>query len=134
MEGALPSVVAGLIGAVDFWWDVTKTAPGPDQDAKRKALSPRVHQLVNSLNPQDRKSAYAPKAVFLANGARDDGIDIASVKQFVKDLKPSYEAHPDRLAFLEVPDVGHAVTDRMWNEGIQWLVRHLVEKPIRSPR
>jgi hypothetical protein len=128
------SVVAGLIGAVDFWWDVTKTAPGPEQDAKRNALSPRVHQLVNSLNPQDRKTAYAPKAVFLANGARDDGIDIASVKKFVEDLKPSYEAHPDRLAFLEVPDVGHAVTDRMWNEGIQWVVRHLVEKPIRSSR
>jgi hypothetical protein len=128
------SVVAGLIGAVDFWWDVTKTAPGPDQDAKRKALSPRVHQLVNSLNPQDRKSAYAPKALFLANGGRDDGIDIASVKKFVKDLKPSYEAHPDRLGFLEVPDVGHSVTDRMWDEGIQWLTRHLVEKPIRSTR
>ena len=39
-------VVAGLIGAVDFWWDMTKTAPGPDQDAKREALSPRVRQLV----------------------------------------------------------------------------------------
>lgn len=126
------SVVAGLIGAVDFWWDVTKTAPGPEQDAKRKALSPRVHQLVNSINPQDRKSAYAPKALFLANGGRDDGIVIESVRKFVKDLRPSYEAHPDRLALLEVPEAGHTVTDKMWNEGIQWLVRHLVEKPIRS--
>lgn len=128
------SVIAGLIGAVDFWYDVTKTPPGPDQDAKRNALSPRVRQLVNSLNPQDRKSAYAPKALFLANGGRDDGIDIESVRKFVRDLKPSYEAHPDRLALLEVPEVGHAVTDRMWDEGIQWLVRYLVEQPIRGSR
>lgn len=128
------SVVAGLIGAVDFWWDVTKTAPGPEQDAKRNALSPRVRQLVNSLNPQDRKTAYAPKALFLANGGRDDGIDIESVKTFVKDLQPSYKAHPDRLMLLEDPKTGHAVTDRMWNEGIKWLIRHLVEKPIRSTR
>jgi len=32
---------------------------------------------------------YAPKAVFLANGGRDDGFDIASIKKFVEDLKPS---------------------------------------------
>jgi dienelactone hydrolase len=126
------TVVVGLIGAVDFWYDVTKTPPGPDQDARRKALSPRVRQLVNSHNPQDHKSAYAPKALFLANGARDDGIDIESVKKFVKDLQPSYEAYPDRLALLEEPGVGHAVTDRMWDEGTRWLVRHLVEHPIRS--
>jgi hypothetical protein len=121
-----------LIGAVNFWYDVTKTPPGKDQDAKRKALSLRVQQLVNSLDPQDRKAAIAPKALFLANGARDDGIAIASIKKFVKDLRPSYKAHPDRLELLEEPKTGHAVTERMWNEGTRWLVRHLVEKPIRS--
>src|SRR5262249_12704693 len=101
------TVVVGLIGAVDFWYDVTKTPPGADQDAKRNALSPRVRQLVNSLDPQDRKTAIAPKALFLANGARDNGIDIESVKKFVKDLRPSYEANPDRLKLLEEPNAGH---------------------------
>jgi dienelactone hydrolase len=127
------SVVAGLIGAVDFWYDVTKTPPGKEQDAKRNGLSPRVRQLVDSLNPQQRKAAIAPKALFLANGARDDGIDIESVKAFVKDLRPQYEKYPNRLMLLEEPDVGHAVTDRMWGEGTRWLVRHLVEEPGRSP-
>ena len=125
------SVVAGLIGAVDFWYDVTKTPPGKDQDAKRNGLSLRVRQLVNGLDPQDRKSAIAPKALFLANGARDDGIDIESVKKFVKDLRPSYEAYPGRLMLLEEAKTGHSVTDKMWSEGGQWLLRHLVEKPIR---
>jgi hypothetical protein len=111
---------------------MTKTPPGPEQDAKWNALSPRVRQLVNSLNPQDHKSAYAPKALFLANGGRDDGIDIETIRKFVKDLRPSYQAYPDRLALLEEPEVGHAVTDRMWDEGTRWLVRHLVEHPIRS--
>jgi dienelactone hydrolase len=127
------SVVVGLIGAVDFWYDVTKTPPGKDQDAKRKALSLRVRQLVSSLDPLDRKAAIAPKALFLANGARDDGIAIASIKQFVKNLRPSYKTHPDRLELLEEPKTGHAVTDRMWKESTRWLLCHLVEKPIRSP-
>jgi dienelactone hydrolase len=124
------SVVVGFIGAVDFRYDVTKTAPGPEQDAKWKALSPRVRQLVDSINPLERKATIAPKALFLANGARDKGIDIQSIKTFIKDLQPSYKATPDRLRFLEEPDVGHSVTDRMWKEGSEWLQRHLVEKPI----
>jgi dienelactone hydrolase len=128
------SVVVGFIGAVDFWYDVTKTPPGPGQDAKRRGLSPRVRQLVDSLDPKGRKSAIAPKALFLANGARDDGIDIASVKKFVKDLRSSYETHPERLLLLEEAKTGHAVTDRMWSEGSKWFLRHLVEKPIRSSR
>jgi dienelactone hydrolase len=126
------SVVVGLIGAVDFWYDVTKTPPGRAQDARRKALSPRVRQLVGSLNPRDRKAAIAPKAVFLANGGRDRGIDIESIRTFVKELRPSYRSYPGRLAFLEEKEAGHTVTDRMWNEGTRWLLRHLVEQPIRS--
>jgi uncharacterized protein len=128
------SVVVGLIGAVDFWYDVTKTPPGKDQDAKRNALSPRVRQLVNSLDPQKRKAAIAPKALFLANGARDDGIDIESVKTFVKDLRPSYKEWPERLKLLEEPKAGHSLTDRMWTDGTAWFHLHLVEKPIRTQR
>jgi uncharacterized protein len=128
------SAVVGLIGAVDFWYDVTKTPPGPEQDAKRKALSPRVRQLVSSLNPQERKKAIAPKALFLANGARDKGIDIQSIKAFVKELRPSYAHFPERLSFLEEPEAGHAVTDRMWSEGRKWLLRYLVEQPGRASR
>jgi dienelactone hydrolase len=125
------SVVVGLIGAVDFWYDVTKTPPGAEQDARRNALSLRVRQLVNSLDPLGRKAAIAPKALFLANGAKDQ-IDIESIKRLVTDLRPSYEAHPDRLMLLEEPKTGHVVTDRMWREGTAWFVRHLVERPIRS--
>jgi dienelactone hydrolase len=126
------SVIVGLIGAVDFWSDVTKTPPGKEQDVKRKALSLRVQQLVSSIDPLPRKAAIPPKALFLANGAKD-AIDIEGIKKFVKDLEPSYKDHPDRLKLLEEPNTGHSVTEKMWTEGTQWLVHHLLEKPIRSP-
>jgi hypothetical protein len=86
------------------------------------------------LNPRDRKSAIAPKALFLANGARDRGIDVRSIRTFVKELRPSYKDFPGRLTVLEEPKVGHTVTDRMWSGGTRWLLRHLVERPIRSSR
>lgn len=127
------SVIVGLIGAVDFWSDVTKTPPGMEQAAKREALSPRVRQLVDSIDPLPRKKAIAPRALFLANGAKD-AIDIESIKSFVKDLRPDYESFNDRLHLLEEPKTGHSVTDRMWDEGTRWFVRHLMEKPIRLPR
>jgi dienelactone hydrolase len=126
------SAVVAFIGAVDFRYDMTKTAPGPAQDAKWKALSPRVRQLVDSIDPKTRKAAIAPKAMFLANGAGDKGIDIETIKTFVKELRPSYKDNPERLKFLEEPDVGHSVTDRMWKEGGEWLQDHLIEKPSRS--
>jgi len=122
------SVIAGMIGAVDFWYDVTKTPPGKEQDARRAALSPRVRQLVDSLDPLKRKAAIAPKALLLANGAKD-AIDIESIKKFVKDLRPSYKDYPGRLALLEEPKTGHTVTKRMWSEATDWLVLHLLEKP-----
>jgi dienelactone hydrolase len=123
------SVVVGMIGAVDFWSDVTKTPAGRDQDARRDALSLRVRQLVDSIDPLQRKAAIAPKALLLANGSKD-AIDIESIKKFVKDLRPSYEAYPGRLALLEEPKVGHAVTKQMWSEATRWLVFHLLEKPV----
>jgi dienelactone hydrolase len=125
------SVIVGMIGAVDFWSDMTKTRPGPEQDAKRKAMSPRVQELVSSIDPhpEPRKRAFAPKAVLLANGVKDE-IDIETIRRFVKDLRPHYAAHPDRLETIEEPG-GHSVTERMWSEGTKWLERHLVEKPAK---
>jgi len=90
-----------------------------------------VRQLVDSIDPKERKAAIAPKAVFLANGAKDKGIDIQSVKAFVKDLQPGYK---DTARPVEVSRRAgrRALRDRrMWKEGTEWLLRHLVEKPIR---
>src|SRR5262249_6540654 len=112
----------------------TKTPPGPAQDAKRAALSPRVRQLVNSINSRDHMDALAPKALLFANAAKDGGIDIQTIRSFVKHLQPRDAAHPDRPASGEAPAVGHTVTSKVWSEGTSWLVRHLQEKPIRTVR
>ena len=47
-------------------------------------------------------------------------------------FQPSYEAHPGRLMLLEEPKTGHSVTERMWTEGGQWLVTHLIDKARKT--
>ena len=118
-------VVASLIGAVDFWWDVTKLPPGPEQEARKASYGARLRELVASLDPTPRLARIPPKAVLLVNGGRDGYIDIESVRRFVADLEPLYGKDRSRLRFVPLPEAGHGVTDAMWREAQDWIVRGL---------
>ncbi|MEN6578368.1 MAG: dienelactone hydrolase family protein [Phycisphaerales bacterium] len=118
-------VVASMAGAVDFWWDVTKIPPGPEQDQRIASYGPRLRELVASIDPKAHASGIAPKLLFLTNGGRDGYIDIESIRRFVADLEPLYRDDRDRLRFLPCPEAGHEVTETMWKGAQEWIVRGL---------
>jgi len=118
-------VVASIIGAVDFWWDVTKLPPGPEQEARKASYGPRLRELVASLDPRPRLARIPPKALFLTNGGRDEYIDLESVRRFVAEIEPLYGGDRSRLRFLPFPEAGHGVTEAMWKEAQEWIVRGL---------
>jgi hypothetical protein len=122
-------VVASIVGAVDFWWDVTKTRPGPEQESRKASYSPRVRELVTSIDPRPHFDRIPPKALFIASGGRDEYIDIESVRRFVADLEPLYKGNRGRLRFLPFPEAGHGVADDMWKEAQEWIVRGLEKRP-----
>ena len=122
-------VVASIVGAVDFWWDVTKIRPGPEQEARKASYGPRLRELVASIDPRTRFDRIPPKALFLASGGRDEYIDIESVRRFVADIEPRYEGNRGRLRFVPFPEAGHGVTEAMWKEAQEWIVRGLEELP-----
>lgn len=122
-------VVASIVGAVDFWWDVTKIPPGPEQEKRKASYGLRVRELVTSIDPKPRLSRIPPKALFLASGGRDEYIDIESVRRFVADLEPLYGKDRDRLRFLPFSNAGHGVTESMWKEAQEWIVRGLEKVP-----
>jgi pimeloyl-ACP methyl ester carboxylesterase len=130
------SAIIPICGCVDFWWDVIKIVPGPEQDAKRAEFTPRLKQLVGSLNSNTpaRMDAIPPKALLLLNGTKDHEIDIRSVRKFAEDMRPRYKDFPDRFDFVEYPDAGHQLTAGMKAKMVEWLDRHLVQKPIRVDR
>ncbi len=125
------SAVATLIGAADFWWDVTKIAPGPRQDAWRQHLSPRLRQLVDSLDPMQHMAGIFPKPVLFLNGGKDHWIDPRSVEEFARRLRTQYYGDcPEKVACFVELQVGHKVTDLMWTRMIAWFTRHLQGKLV----
>ena len=124
------SVIGSIIGAVDFWYDVTKIPPGPEQDKKKKELCLRVRQIVDSLDPRQHCMQFAPRAVFFANAELDQHISIDSVRRFVETIRPQYKDFPDRLVATEEKGLKHLTTQKMWDDARDFLVRFLIEKPV----
>ena len=118
-------VVASVVGAVDFWWDVTKLPPGPEQEQRKASYGPRLRELVTAIDPKTRLAQIPPKALCLVNGGRDEYIALESVRRFVADLEPLYSKERSRLRFLPFPEAGHGVTEAMWQEAQEWIVRGL---------
>ena len=73
------STVVSLIGACDFWSDVTKIPPGPEQESKKKEYGQRVKRIVSSVDPWPRLDRMPPTALFVASGRNDPFIDIESM-------------------------------------------------------
>ncbi len=119
-------VIASVVGAVDFWWDVIKVPPGPDQDKRKASYGPRLCELVASIDPKPRFAQIPPKALCLINGGRDEYIDLESIRRFVMDLEPAYGKDRDRLRFVPFPEAGHGLTEAMWKEAQEWIVRGLL--------
>ncbi len=123
------SAAVSLVGACDFWWDVTKIPPGPQQENKKKEYGQRVQRLVSSIDPWPRLDAMPPTALFVANGRNDPFIDIESMRRFSTKMRGLYASLPDRFAFYE-EDVGHEATETMQHQAEEWLVRHLKERAL----
>jgi len=122
-------VVASIVGAVDFWWDVTKLPPGPEQEKRKASYGPRLRELVGSIDPKPRFARIPPKAVCLINAGHDEYIDIESLRRFVADLEPAYGPDRGNLRFVPFPEAGHGVTEAMWKEAREWIVRGLQNPP-----
>lgn len=123
------SVAVSLVGACDFWWDVTKIPPGPRQEDKKKQYGQRVQRMVSSIDPWTRLEAMPPTALFVANGRNDLSIDIESMRSFNTKMRGLYASIPDRFGFQE-EEVGHEATETMQHQAEEWLVRHLIERAL----
>jgi dienelactone hydrolase len=124
------AAAATLVGACDFWWDVTKLPPGPAQEEKKKGYGDRVRRLVESIDPWPRMDKLPPTALFMASGQRDHFIAIDSMRRFAAALRERYAQSPERFSFVE-EDVGHEATESMRRQANAWIGR-FVKSPAVS--
>jgi len=127
------SAVVTFVSAADAWWDVTRLPPGPERDARQAGYSPRLRQLVHSLDPTQHAEQMHPRAVLMMNAGRDPAIEPRSVEPYIARLRSLYGADAGRVGFVVEPEAGHKVTDTMWPRMIDWVVRYVKDVPTVRP-
>lgn len=77
------------------------------------------------INPLTNPSGYAHcPAITFECGAEDDHVPPDGSLRFQIALQQIYESHPDRLRVNLHPDVGHQVIPMMWQNSLEWFLRH----------
>ena len=105
-----------------------------EQEKRKAAYGPRLRELVGSIDPKPRLAQIPPKAVCLINAGHDEYIDIESLRRCVADLESAYGQDRGNLRFVPFPEAGHGVTEAMWKEAREWIVRGLQKPPTPRQR
>jgi dienelactone hydrolase len=75
----------------------------------------------------DIAALIAPRALHLNFGASDEGSPIEEVREGVQRIALAYRqaAAAERFSYFIEDEVGHVLSDAMWNRARDWLRRHL---------
>ena len=77
------------------------------------------------INPLTNLSGYAHcPAITFECGAEDDHVPPDGALRFQMALQQTYQSQPDRLRVNLHSDVGHQVIPTMWQNSLEWFLRH----------
>jgi dienelactone hydrolase len=111
-------VVATGIAEAD-WLRPGSTIPLSAPNAYVQGCFDRCNPLINLVRYQ-----HCP-AILFSCGADDTMIPPGGAQRFVRALRPTYAASPDRLEIVLEDGVGHAFTETMWRRSLGWFERFL---------
>lgn len=81
-------------------------------------------------SPHKSPQAFTSKALLALNAGRDENVKPEHSRKFVEQLKPLFQANPQRLEYAEYPDSGHFMKENdwkhLWTRTLEWFERHLV--------
>lgn len=125
-----PRITAGvaLIGSGDFLHLMELRAannncpPGQFDQYFPQSL----RHVVKRHDPINNPAAFADRPLLMTNGDADNLVQLECNQRFEAAARAHYTRH--HLLKLSVyKGVGHAVPPEMWNEGKEWLRKHLLE-------
>ncbi|HET6386574.1 MAG TPA: alpha/beta fold hydrolase [Armatimonadota bacterium] len=99
-------------------WSVDSLVPGA-------FVNPVLRQMVEAVNPAAHVDRFPPRALLIQNGVLDDTVPITQARRFLERGRPAYASCPDRLRWIEYPDLGHQFAPAMQDQVERWMVRWL---------
>jgi uncharacterized protein len=100
------------------WDDIPKDTPIYEEDMEE------FNMLTENFNPIKEYQKIYPRYLFMSVGNKDKHFDFEKLIRFHSDLEKYYGKESDKLK-LKIYDAGHEVTDEMWNEAKEWLIKTL---------
>jgi hypothetical protein len=80
-------------------------------------------------SPHRHAERFFPVALFSQAAAADEFVPTSSIRAFHEQLTPLYARAPERLCYLEYPNVGHKLSPQLWETSRQrtvtWFGRFL---------
>lgn len=80
-------------------------------------------------SPHRHVERFFPVALFSQAAAADEAVPARYIRAFHEQLTPLYATAPERLCYLEYPDVGHGLSPHLWETSRQrmvaWIERFL---------
>ena len=82
-------------------------------------------------SPHRHVERFFPVALFSQAAEKDEAVPARYIRAFHEQLTPLYATAPERLCYLEYPDVGHSLSPELWELARQrmvaWVERFLKE-------
>jgi len=119
--------VASILGAGDFQLFGEKVSSQkvlPSDQQLLNHLDEETERLIRKYDPLKHLRKFPPTALLLMGGSQDPLIPKEGIIQLYEELEPLYASNSENLK-LKMYDVGHAYTEEMEAEVIQWLTEHL---------
>ncbi len=80
-------------------------------------------------SPHHHPDRFPPVALLSQTGSLDEVVSPRAARRFHQELLPWYRDQPERLAYVEFPESGHAPRaedwDALWANLLAWLDRHM---------
>ena len=73
-------------------------------------------------SPHRHPECFFPVALFSQVAEKDEAVPTRFIRAFHEQLTPLYATAPDRLCYLEYPNVGHGLSPTLWETAHQHMV------------
>ncbi|HEY1388652.1 MAG TPA: alpha/beta hydrolase [Ktedonobacterales bacterium] len=112
------------IGGVSMGGEITYAAivDEPRLSVATPILGSPEWELLWPESPHRHVERFFPVALFSQAAEKDEAVPARYIRAFHERLAPLYATAPERLRYLEYPDVGHSLSPELWETARQRMV------------